>query len=99
MYLRVASHWGEQHFVVSEWSNEVMYANTFGVALDCGMRLMVILVCDSSQSHKLGGKSSDTLASTPRKWALKLRMAASAAFCLWHPGGTNSMLNLCVLRM
>ncbi len=37
--------------------------------------------------------------STLKKWALKLRMATSAAFCLWHPGGTNSMLNLCVSRM
>ena len=61
--------------------------------LECWMRLIVILVCESS------GKSSDTPASTLRKWALKLHMATSAAFRQWYPGGTNSMLNLCGSQM
>ncbi len=40
----------------------------------------MIFVCGSSQSHKLGGKLSDTPVSTLRKWALTLHMATSAAF-------------------
>ena len=68
-----------------------------------GIRLLIEIdgdfVCGSSRSHKLGGKSLDTTASTLRKWALKLRMVTSAEFRLWHPGGTNSMLNLCVSRI
>ncbi len=59
----------------------------------------MILVCGSSRSHKVGGKLSDTPASTLRKWALKLCMATSAAFRRWHPSGTNSMSNLCVSWM
>jgi hypothetical protein len=63
------------------------------------MRLIVISVCGSSQSHKLGGKLLDTPVITLRKWALKLRMATSAEFSQWHHGGTNSMSNLCVSRI
>ena len=59
----------------------------------------MISVCGRSLSHKLGGKSSATPASTLRKWALKFRIATSAAFCQWHPGGTSSMLSLHVSRM
>ena len=54
----------------------------------------MILVCGSSLSHELGGKLSAVPASTLRKWALKLRIATSAALRLWHPGGTNSSENL-----
>ena len=75
------------------------YADTFGVALDCRIRLTVISVCGRSLSHKLGGKSSATPASTLRKWALKFRIATSAALRRWHPGGTSSMLSLHLSRM
>ena len=60
------------------------------------MRLSVISVCGSSRSHRLIGKSSATPANTLRKCALKFRMATSAAFLLWHPGGTNS---ICILHV
>eukprot|EP00956_Cyclotella_meneghiniana_P003706 scaffold4513_cov37-Cyclotella_meneghiniana.AAC.1 len=70
------------------------YAEIVGVALDWHRRLSVISVCGSSLSHRLGGKLSAVPASTLRKWALKLRIATSAALRLWHPGGTNSSENL-----
>jgi hypothetical protein len=52
---------------------------TFGVAFDCQMRLIVIMVCGSNRSHRLGGKSSATPDKTLRKWALKLRIATLVA--------------------
>jgi hypothetical protein len=69
------------------------------VALDCHIRLIVILVCGSSRSQRFGGKSLVTPAKTLRKWALKLRMATSAALHLWQPGGPNSISSLHVLQM
>ncbi len=70
-----------------------------GVALDCPIRLIVILVCGSSQSHRFGGKLSATPAKMLRKWALKLRMATLAALRLWQPGGTNSISSLHMSQM
>ena len=65
-----------------------------GVAFDCRSRLRVISVCGSSLSHRWSGNDSAVPASMLRKWDLKLRMATSAAFRRWHPGGTNSNSNL-----
>ena len=70
------------------------YAETVGVAFDCRSRFRVISVCGSSLSHKWSGNDSAVPASTLRKWDLKLRMATSAAFRRWHPGGTISKSNL-----
>ncbi len=63
------------------------------------MRLSVISVCSNRWSQRFWGKSSATPANTLRKCDLKLRMATSAAFRRWHPGGTNSMFILQVLQM
>jgi hypothetical protein len=71
----------------------------WGGELDCLIRLIVILVCGSSQSQRFGGKLSATPAKLLRKCALKLRMATLTALCLWQPGGTNSISSLHVSRM
>ncbi len=76
-----------------------MYAKMLEGVLDCWIRLIMILVCGSSQSQRFGGKLSATPAKMLRKWALKLRMATSAALCLWHPGGTNPISSLNVSLM
>jgi hypothetical protein len=99
MYLGLTSYWSEWHFVVVEGSAEMRVSKTLGVALDCQIRLIVILVCGSSQSYRFGGKLLATLAKMLRKWALKLCMATSAALRLWQPGGTNSISSLHVSRM
>ncbi len=75
------------------------YAKTLGVALDCQIRLIVILVCGSSQSKRFGGKLLATPAKILRKWDLKLRMTTLAAVHLWQPGGTNSIFSLHMSRM
>jgi hypothetical protein len=69
------------------------------LAFDCRMRLSVISVCGNRRSQRFWGKSSATPANTLRKCDLKLQMATSAAFCWWHPGGTNSMFILQVLQI
>ncbi len=76
-----------------------MYAKILGVALDCQIRFIVMSVCGSSQSQRFGGKLLATPAKTLRKWALKLRMATSAALHLWQPVSTNSMSSLHVSGM
>ncbi len=43
------------------------YSKMIEVALDCWIRLIVILVCGSSQSQRFGGKSSATLTKMLRK--------------------------------
>ncbi len=70
-----------------------------GVAVDCKIRLIVILVCGSSWSHRFGGKLLATPAKTLRKWALNLHMATLAALHLWQPGGTNSISSLRVTNV
>ena len=59
----------------------------------------MISVCGSNLSHRFSGKSSATPANTLRKCVLKLRIATSAAFRLWHPGGTSSITSLHVTCM
>ncbi len=55
------------------------------------MRLIVILVCGSSQFHKLGGKLLDTPTSTLRKWALKAPLRTSRE--LAHLVGEHGLRN------
>ena len=59
----------------------------------------MISACGSSRSHRFSGKSSATPAITLRKCVLKFRIATSAAFRRWHPGGTNSISSLHVTWM
>ncbi len=70
------------------------------VALDCRIRLIVILVCGSSQSQRFGGKPSRL--HRLRCWGNGLWSCVwltLAALRLWHTGGTNSMSSLHVSRM
>ena len=99
VHLRVAPHWDERHFVEVKWATEMATCQHIWGGIRLRMRLIVISVCGSSWSHRLGGKLLDTPTITLRKWALRLCMATSAAFRWWHPSGTNSMSNLCVSRM
>jgi hypothetical protein len=99
MHLGFTSHRSEWHFVYSKGPLRYAYAKTLGVALDCQIRLILILVFGSSGSQRFGGKSSATPAKMLRKWALKLRMATLAVLRLWHPGGINSMSSLHVSQM
>ncbi len=62
----------------------IWYAKTLGLSLDCGIRLIMILVCGSSQSQRFGGKFLATLAKTLRRWVYcYLGCIASVAFW-WH---------------
>ena len=59
--------------------------------MDCCNRLSEISVCGRRRSHNEGGKSSAAPANALQKRALKFRMATSAPFLRWQPGGTSSI--------
>jgi hypothetical protein len=99
MYLGLTSHWSQWHFIVVKGSAEICICQNIGGGIRLLKQIDHDMVCGSSQSQRFGGKLSATPAKMQRKWALKLRMATSAALLLWQPGGTNSISSLHVAQM
>jgi hypothetical protein len=60
-----------------------------GLIRDVRRRFRVIVAWGTSLSHRCIGKLGSVVARPAMKWFLNVRMARSAAFARWTPGGTN----------
>ena len=66
-----------------------VYADTFGLALECQRRFSWRSICGISWHHKCSGKLSVIPLSTDTKWSFHVWIAFSARLRICSSGGTS----------